>query len=408
MGSPGVVGDETFEATRDMEYTDRGATCNDYVDGELSHAVEVSGEVVNMRIPGTYNIQYDCCDLSGNCADPAKRTVVIQDTTCPKLSLASSNLQYVEAGFPYVDAGATATDTLDGDITQYIWTDGNTVNHKQAFYSRRSCAEIQDACKGEASSSLTEVCKSGEYYITTVRNVAGKQRFHRQLVHCWMEKSPAVTFKIFQLADCEQVHAELGMPATMDCHKQNGCELIGMKQNTKISKQLNSYIRRVKPSAYKNGGTFHEKYRMDIHKDKTGKQTGNGQTHGFFADSTYVCMEQDRVDTSAAQWVGDNVERKLGGKITNSEQGKYVIQFHASDKAGNHECKTLSRTVIVNDTLPPNLKGETLTDRTGPSGSFMAETVSSNGWIIGAVASAVAGVALLGVSSRSNTVSVPV
>jgi len=38
----------------------------------------------------------------------------------------------------------------------------------------------------------------------------------------------------------------------------------------------------------------------------------------------------------------------------------------------------------------------------------MAETVSSNGWIIGAVASAVAGVALLGVSSRSNTVSVPV
>merc|ERR1712070_1178397 len=198
-----TTGKLVLEATRDLEYTDAGATCNDYVDGELSHAVEVSGEVVNRRIPGTYLIQYDCSDLSGNPAASKKRTIVIQDTTCPELSLTSSSLQYVEAGFPYVDAGATATDTLDGDITQYIWTDGNTVNHKQAFYSKRSCAEIQTSCNKEGTDyGLGGTCKSGEYYITTVRTVAGKQRFHRQLVHCWMEQKPAVTFKIFQLGDC--------------------------------------------------------------------------------------------------------------------------------------------------------------------------------------------------------------
>jgi len=410
----------TFEATRDVEYTDQGATCNDYVDGELSHAVEVSGEVVNMRIPGTYVIQYDCSDLSGNPAAAKKRTIVIQDTTCPELTLSSSDLQYVEAGFPYVDAGATATDTLDGDITQYIWTDGNTVNHKQAFYSRRSCAEIQKSCEeGNSPSKLTQACMSGEYYITTVRKIAGVDRFHRQLVHCWMEQSPAVTFKVFQLHDCERVHEELGMPATMDCHKQDGCALIGMKQNKAVSANLEAYINRVKPTA-----TFHGDY-SDTYKTESGKQTGS-----WYGDTTYVCMEQDRVDTNHMQWVGDSMESKSTKEtaITNSEQGKYVIQFHVSDKAGNHECSTGVRTVIVKDTLPPvitlklnnavihNSKGDQkgLDGQANPAGqsaknpNFMAEAATSNGFIMGAIASAVAGVALLSYGSRSNIVSVPV
>jgi len=417
---------QTFEATRDTEYTDEGATCNDYVDGELSHAVEVSGEVVNMRIPGTYLIQYDCSDLSGNPAASKKRTIVIQDTTCPELSLTSSSLQYVEAGFPYVDAGATATDTLDGDITQYIWTDGNTVNHKQAFYSKRSCAEIQTSCNKEGTDyGLGGTCKSGEYYITTVRTVAGKQRFHRQLVHCWMEQKPAVTFKIFQLGDCETVLSELGMPASTNCHKQDMCPLIGMKQNRAVSKALANYINVVAPAAHLTftGAFGHHGDHSDVYKTQNGQQTGS-----WYGDSTYVCMEQDRVDTNGHQYYGDNVEGTNGGKMTNAEQGKYIIQFHVSDKAGNHECKTQSRTVIVKDTLPPvitlslnnklihnsagNQKG--MDNQPNPAGlasmnpNFMAEVVTSNSWIVGAIASAVAGVALLSYGSRSSTVSVPV
>merc|ERR1719421_592064 len=127
-------GPNTFEATRDSEYTDTGATCQDFVDGELSHAVEVSGEVVNMRIPGTYQINYDCQDLSRN----------------PAITLLGAETNYVESGFPYVDAGATATDSLDGDITQYIWTDGNTVTTQNAFYNQRSCGGIAFARSDKA------------------------------------------------------------------------------------------------------------------------------------------------------------------------------------------------------------------------------------------------------------------
>merc|ERR1711906_18243 len=106
-----------------------------------------------------------------------------------------------------------------------------------------------------------------------------------------MEQKPAVTFKIFQLGDCETVLSELGMPASTNCHKQDMCPLIGMKHNRAVSKAMGNYINVVAPAAHL---TF---------------------TGAF----------------------GDHVEGTNGGKMTNAEQGKYIIQFHVSDKAGNHE-----------------------------------------------------------------------
>merc|ERR1711959_562756 len=101
-------------------------------------AVEVSGQVVNMRIPGTYTINYDCPRI----------TLVNPDQTHV----------YVEAGFDYNDAGATATDDLDGDLTDHITKSGDSVNTQQSFYSRRSCREIKQAYSG---------AQNAYYYITT-------------------------------------------------------------------------------------------------------------------------------------------------------------------------------------------------------------------------------------------------
>merc|ERR1719421_265046 len=90
----------TLEASRDSEYTDSGATCTDFSDGEIDHQVVISGDVVNMRVPGTYNIHFDCEDSSGNAAATVTRTVVVRDTTCPVLSLHGQKTTTVEAGFP--------------------------------------------------------------------------------------------------------------------------------------------------------------------------------------------------------------------------------------------------------------------------------------------------------------------
>lgn len=116
---------QTYEATRNDNYVDAGATCSDAVDGNISQDVEVSGDVVNLARVGDYEIKYDCQDSNNNKAATATRKVTVQDTTCPMCQIEDTpfdgtrkhNKQQtvtIEASFPYTDAGATAMDSLQG------------------------------------------------------------------------------------------------------------------------------------------------------------------------------------------------------------------------------------------------------------------------------------------------------
>lgn len=126
-----------------------------------------------------------------------------------------------------------------------------------------------------------------------------------------------------------------------------------------------------------------------------------------------------------------------------AEVGTYHIKFMCRDRAGNQDCdwkkgKAQTRTVYVKDTLPPvitlhlrnkliargsgaqvglngmkNPAGSAVGNPNIPAAKLMAEETSTpvNGWVMGAAASAVSGLALLGYSLRRNTntvVSVPV
>lgn len=361
----------TYEASRDVEYTDAGATCEDWVDGELSHAVEVSGEVVNYRIPGTYVITYNCQDLTGNTAEKVERTVIIQDDTSPYLSLNGAIVNFIEAGFPYVDAGATATDTLDGDITQYIWTDGNTVNDRRANYAAHSCA------------ALPKSTPSGEYYLTT-KDTEGK--FHRVLVHCYIHAGAHTGVKVIRQ------HTGAETPAAV-------CASKGMQVCEATDTACQTAASTLYPTEYSS---------FDV-----------------ATATNFVCQEIDNsaVKSASVQNTINSRDRLVTDELQNAEQGKYIINFRVEDKAGNSQQNILSRTVIVKDTLPPvvslsiqqKLNAETLAAQTLEHGHnhghefYMAETsTSANGFLIGAVASAVAGVALLGVSMRKTSTSVPV
>jgi hypothetical protein len=365
---------ETYEASRDVEYTDKGATCKDYVDGVLSHAVEVSGQVVNMRIPGTYKIRYDCQDLSGNSAVAMFRKVVVRDTRKPRLTLLGSNVIYVEAGFPYVDAGCTATDSLDGDITAKVHTDGDTVDTANAFYSRRSCKEIKKTYAG---------AKTGEYYITTYSTV--QKKYLRLLVWCDMNhKNSAHTY--YPVNNGKRVKPYKSDDGT--------CARVGLKMTQWTTRKQKKQAQ----------AKFGKKY------FSTGVQATSDE---------YLCSTNDeRMDAHITQTATHD-------QITRAEAGKYVIFFHVSDKAGNKEVRTLKRTVVVRDTLPPvitlTLKKKLIhtsdASQTGIGGvkqplkkwGLMAETETSvNGWVMGAIASAVAGVALLASSSKATPTSVPV
>ena len=59
------------------EYADDGAACSDNEDGNISNQVEVSGQIVSMSMPNTYEIYYNCSDSDGNAAQTLTRTIVV-------------------------------------------------------------------------------------------------------------------------------------------------------------------------------------------------------------------------------------------------------------------------------------------------------------------------------------------
>ena len=105
-------------------YTDAGATASDNYDGDLTTALVVTNNVDPTEI-GVYTVTYDVADSSGNPAVQVVRTVHVVDTTMPVITRLGAAEMTVEAGSTYTDAGATAYDVTDGDLTEAIMVVNN-------------------------------------------------------------------------------------------------------------------------------------------------------------------------------------------------------------------------------------------------------------------------------------------
>ena len=92
-------------------YPELGATAHDNCSADF--AATPSGSV-NVNVVGTYTITYNANDTAGNAATPVTRTVIVQDTTKPVITLTGANPQYVECHTSYVELGAKANDTCAG------------------------------------------------------------------------------------------------------------------------------------------------------------------------------------------------------------------------------------------------------------------------------------------------------
>jgi hypothetical protein len=80
---------------------------------------------VDTSTAGTYTVSYSVADTAGNSAF-ATRTVIVQamaDTVPPEITLVGAATVTVQLGANYTDAGATANDNVDGDITDRIVVD---------------------------------------------------------------------------------------------------------------------------------------------------------------------------------------------------------------------------------------------------------------------------------------------
>jgi hypothetical protein len=107
-----LVGQNTINHQQGTDFTDPGATASDETDASLT--VSVAGSVDSAA--GSYTLTYSATDAAGN-TGTATRTVIVADTLAPVITLVGDSLVSLSLNETYTEAGATATDGVDGDIS---------------------------------------------------------------------------------------------------------------------------------------------------------------------------------------------------------------------------------------------------------------------------------------------------
>merc|ERR1711865_459141 len=407
--------------------------------GQIDHQVVIHGDVVNYRVPGTYKIRFDCEDSSGNDADQLTRTVVIEDTVCPYVKLAGHNTQTVEAGFPYEDVGATATDTLDGDLTSNLKiSDGPFAAH---YNNERSCAAIKFRAPG---------AESGNYNILVTING------HHQFLPVYCDMTNKATFFIHK--GHRTFHGDIKEPEMIKAYgKNNGaCGSYGLKMAMFANSATES-------AAFNYASELEEgNCPACIQGGKNGVFSRSVKTTGYFC----MPIDEDVKGLTGSEKYKNKKSEYARSLQTNPEDqiaipGTYIMTFRVRDKEGNGwttdkktgwKCKNGAKCCANSEINPAGRSSKTTTyahsglghkanlvsgnpfleksvhdngltrvaggaiddgarvnqynakGKIVQEGRYMAEqTTSVNGWMIGAVASAVAGVALMGFSMKSTT-----
>ncbi|MFP4501979.1 MAG: PhoPQ-activated protein PqaA family protein [Candidatus Hydrogenedentota bacterium] len=119
-------GSATLHVQPGDHFTDPGASASDQCAGGLTHAIEVQGDTVDTDTPGLYEIVYEVEDNAGHVAQAA-RTVVVEDTLPPVLSLEGENPLFLECPDDFEEPGYTALDASDGNLTGQV-TEGGAVD----------------------------------------------------------------------------------------------------------------------------------------------------------------------------------------------------------------------------------------------------------------------------------------
>jgi Leucine-rich repeat (LRR) protein len=128
-------------------FVDPGATANDSCAGSV--AVVTNG-TVNPNAVGVYTISYFVTDLSSNVAS-SSRTVYVIDRTAPIVTMNGANPFTNECHSPFVDPGATATDSCAGSLA--VTTNGVVNANAAGTYTVRYTAT--DPSGNSATNSRT-------------------------------------------------------------------------------------------------------------------------------------------------------------------------------------------------------------------------------------------------------------
>ena len=119
-----INGSNPMSVSFGSSYSEPGATCTDNID-VTCNVVITGGASINTNALGSYYVYYNTTDSTGNNATQITRTVNVIDTDIPIITLLGTSTVIVAQNSSYVDAGATASDNVDGNITSHIIVTGS-------------------------------------------------------------------------------------------------------------------------------------------------------------------------------------------------------------------------------------------------------------------------------------------
>ena len=148
-----LIGDSTVSVEVGGSFIDPGATASDSNDGDITSSIIISG-TFDLNSTGTYALTYNVSDSAGNSADSVTRTIIVGDTTPPQFSLNGNSNLNIDLNSVFVEPGATAIDSFEGDISSSVNIIGNvdtsTIGSTTLFYN------VSDSA-GNAANQLVRI-----------------------------------------------------------------------------------------------------------------------------------------------------------------------------------------------------------------------------------------------------------
>ncbi|MDX8389839.1 MAG: DUF5011 domain-containing protein, partial [Mariprofundaceae bacterium] len=162
-----MLGISPVIVAQNAAYIDAGATAFDTVDGDITANIGVGGTFVNTATLGSFTFTYVVSDAAVNTATIVTRTINVVDVTPPVITMLGNTPISVVKGGVYVDAGATALDDTDGDITANIAMGGtfsgtNTVGAFTITY------DVSDAATNAATTVTRDINVTAPVVIAVV------------------------------------------------------------------------------------------------------------------------------------------------------------------------------------------------------------------------------------------------
>ncbi len=159
-----LEGNEIEKIGYKKEYQDAGYTVTDNSDEDLQDKVTVNKEEVSNQ---EYKLIYTVEDSSHNIAT-VTRTIELIDDEAPEIKLKGNSKITLEVNAKYQEEGATATDEIDGDLTDKIEISGKVDTAKAGKYT--VTYKVTDNSGNEAKKTRTITVSNGNDQVVVQDN----------------------------------------------------------------------------------------------------------------------------------------------------------------------------------------------------------------------------------------------